>query len=177
MIRSGDILVYRKSGGIIPSVLTWLIRRCDSEYNQWCKDNKFEIWHMEPVMHVSPDVVVTMCAGAGGSHLVSLDNDYLKENCKAFRWFDKKPDADMIGSFIFLFSDKPYDTGSYFGTALALLWEKITGKSWRIVDEEYHCQELTAAFCRFMNKPILPNNVYPLMTKMIKQLKDREVKI
>jgi len=177
MVASGDILLYRKGKGIIPAILHWLIRRLDREYDQWCRENDFEIWHMEPVLHVFPDMAVTMCADMGGCHPLSVDYDYLKENCKAFRWFDKKPDPDMIEAFIFLFSGRPYDITSYFGTALALLWEKITGRFWRVVDDEYHCQELTAAFCRFMGKPLLQNNIYPTMAAMIKQLKGKEVKV
>ena len=166
----GDIVVFpRNPKDFVSGVLLWVLKRLDKKFAQWCKDEKFNPWHTAPIVAISGGKYWTLDAGRNGATLIGRTPEYLKQ-CKVYKWFDNPSDitgkwSDLVGS--------PYDRGAYFGTVFFYVIARITGKSYRVHDQELQCWELTSLVSRRGGKPLQPIYEYPLIPAIIEALEGK----
>ena len=152
-MRRGDVLIFRRVG-ILPRILGWILERIVGF--------KFYGWHTGILIQANPTMILEV--QRSGLHI--QERTLEKGTYRSYRWFDKAPRKYQIAAFFEEHANYPYDYTSYLGTTLSLLWMKLTGSSWRIYNTRFTCWEMTAAFARYMGKPLQPIYEWPLLPSM-----------
>jgi len=161
-MKVGDILVH-KGGGFAYRVLNPLLGLFEKDWDKWG-------WHMSIASRELKDGWMIIEAVSGGVSENFYFNRDLKDT-RSYTWLIKPPTEQKIQEFRKMYIGYPYDVTAYFGVTVAYIWQRITGKSWRVIDCEHMCWENAAAFCRFMGKELQPISEYPILPRLLRKLK------
>lgn len=154
----GDRVIF-KGEGLLFQVLSRIIKLMNPRWDRWG-------WHMATLVEKDEQGWWMMEATGSGVGKVRLPDD---RAYRLYHWHEKPLRKRKVERFLKDRENQPYDADAYIGTVLATIWQKITGRRWRVHDDQYHCWELSDEFDRFMGKPWTSLQEYPLITTFIKK--------
>ena len=158
----GDILVFKKGNSLVTRLLSWLLQKFEPDYDGWGWHTAMVVMFRNPIDPVYY-IVHSVDKGVSIAPLDDVPGEY-----RVYRWFTDTPTDKEVWLAANSLIGKPYDIDAYFGTIVAYIWHKLTGKSWRVIDDEFHCWELTFWLCRLLGEPIQPMNKYPILSELLK---------
>lgn len=176
-VKKGDILLFqRNKKDKVSWFLNGLLKLFEPSYRKLLKQYPFAVWHAAPVIATTSNSVTVMEAQGSGNDTKTFPTVYIKNHCLIFRPVEDAIPQQRIEGYIANYRNTSYDFGAYFGTVVAYLMAKYLKIKWRIVDNQYHCWEITSAFARsVLHKPMQPNYEYPIISKMLAFLSEYEV--
>jgi len=163
-LRPGDPILDKGKGPIF-IILSFILGLFDKNWRQ----RKWKPWHMKTAIRKVKDgwFVIEALAGGVQGNLYTLEE--LTANSRAYRWCDE-PSRAQIKAFKEKYVGYPYDVTAYFGTVFGYLFQKITGKSFRIIDQEHTCWENGCAAQRMFGNELQPNEEYPVISEIVNRL-------
>ncbi len=162
-IQVGNIIAFKRNPkDPVSFVLGWLLWLLDRDWDR-------KHWHLAPVIKVSLAGVWVLDAQRGGAKENLYSFDYIAQYCDVFQWLDKPPLE--VKAFIKVYKGMPYDFGAYFGTIFFEIIRRVTGRWYRVHDQEVHCWELTCLAMRYWGKPMVDLWEYPLISTIVRNLR------
>ena len=146
----GEILNFKR-GGFIASVLGWLIKKLDPEWDGWG-------WHLA----IRYDDKYMLEATGKGVKLSPIKGEY-----RTYKVLSYEPDNKQILEFLDKTYGAKYDTIVYVWTILWYIGQRFNINVPRIINNRYTCWELVYYFCREMGEPICEQWEYPMINDFV----------
>ncbi len=151
--RRGDVLVFERDNGVIPKVLSWLIKRFRE--SEWDRSE----WHLAPV--IGADRFMDAQFPRLAIHKISE----IKVPVVCYRIFKKQPTRYSNDKFIKDHDQKPYDFLVYLWTGLWAIGIPFP----RIINKTYNCWECTFDALEYWGLDIDPSDCkYPFLTDFLR---------
>lgn len=165
MIKRGYIVEFKR-GGFVSKFLGSILKLFERDWDGWG-------WHLGIAWGDDFNGWYVLEALSGGVEMNYYSDEYLRENTRVWKWFDKPPLKKKMGKFLLDHINENYDVGVYFWTlAQYLIRHYFNRRIPRLLDNRWTCWELAFWFCREMGKPIQSIYDCPLISDAIRVFKN-----
>jgi len=164
-MKRGDIVEF-KVGGRTSGILSRILKFFERDWDRWG-------WHLGIAYEKSYDGWYIMEATGEGTQTHYYPTWYLEKYTRSYKWFDRVPNKKKMAKFREGYVGKKYDVAVYFWTALQyIIRHYFNRRIPRLLDDRFTCWELVGDFCEYMGKPIQSKYDCPILTDILKELKN-----